>query len=60
MTEAKEAMELDKLHGLRSPSWWTIDGLYVLCLLETKKGGGPHVRSLSAVVRTYRKKRLFD
>jgi len=33
MTEAKEAMELDKLHGLRSPSWWTIDGLDVLCLL---------------------------
>jgi len=33
MTEAKEAMELDKLHGLHSPSWWAIDGLNVLCLL---------------------------
>ena len=33
MTDAKEAIDLDKLHGLRSPSWWTIDGLNVLCLL---------------------------
>ena len=29
-------------------------GCFVLAV-ETKKGGGPHVRSLSAVVRTYRK-----
>ena len=48
-------MELDKLHGLHSPSWWAIDGLDVLCLLQRqKKDGGPHVRSLPAVVRTYR------
>ena len=34
----------------RSMAW-----MFRACCRDKKKGGGPHVRSLSAVVRTYRK-----